>query len=478
MGASSSKSSSAPKDVTPQAFKDLQQPFADVLANMVGSYIPQGTNALMQGYQGPTTTNVSAGEQNVLNQLGTLTGNIGSVSQQQQQAAQNPTQPGTPSGGFPGVPNTLPGTGQINPVTQVTGSQLPSPTVLNGSPAQSQNIQSLLSSTAASGSSAQNAAQFANDLGIAGGPQQSLGEFQQGLAGASQTGAFGGQASNPFLDSYIQSAQRNTQQALEETLSRTLPGRFALAGQQTQPGSSSAFDRAAAIATRGAADAMGDIATNINYNAYEAAAGREAEALNAELARRGQQGLQTQQLTSAAQQAQLDRALQAPQIQQALQQGLAQTELTRAQTEGQQAQTGTQQAQTGLTQAQTGTQNAQTGLVNAQTGLTGAQIGQTQAETGLTNAQTGLTSAQTGTQNAQTGLTQSQIQQNEVNTLISSLQAQALPRLIEDLGIERGMEAFNNQVNSLLSVLGITAGVTRPVVGQKSSSSSGSVSLK
>lgn len=84
-----------------------------------------------------------------------------------------------------------------------------------------------------------------------------------------------GQASaNPFLSSAISAAQRPTLQGLTETLSRALPGRFTAGGQFIQPntgdnGGSSAFDRAAAIATRGAADATGDIATNISNNQYQ-----------------------------------------------------------------------------------------------------------------------------------------------------------------------------------------------------------------
>lgn len=73
---------------------------------------------------------------------------------------------------------------------------------------------------------------------------------------------------NPFLDAAIKAAQRPTLQGLEETLSRTLPGRFTQAGNFTQPGGSSAFDRAAAIATRGAFDANKDIATKMSYDSY------------------------------------------------------------------------------------------------------------------------------------------------------------------------------------------------------------------
>lgn len=85
--------------------------------------------------------------------------------------------------------------------------------------------------------------------------------------------------SNPFLDAAIQAAQRPTLQGLEETLSRTLPGRFTQAGQFVQPRGSSAFDRAAAIASRGAADALGDIATKMSYQGYDSERQRQQEAV-------------------------------------------------------------------------------------------------------------------------------------------------------------------------------------------------------
>lgn len=84
-----------------------------------------------------------------------------------------------------------------------------------------------------------------------------------------------GQAnSNPFLQSAIQAAQRTTLEGLTDTLSRDLPGRFTANGQLIQAntggqGGSSAFDRAAAIATRGAANAVGDIATNMSNTQFQ-----------------------------------------------------------------------------------------------------------------------------------------------------------------------------------------------------------------
>lgn len=453
MGGSSSKSSSQPVDMTPGAFQGLQQPLADVLGNLVGQYAPAGTSAIMNGYTGPTTTPATANENSVLSQLMATTANIGKPATAATQPAAGATQAapttaqpaiGQPQPGLPGNPFSMAG-GQ--PAAQTQGIN----------PAKDPAVQQLIGNTIAGGSSAGAAANTAATLGAANpNAAASLGDYRQQLGDASQTGAFGG-AQNPYLDSYIQSAQRNTQQALEQTLGRTLPGQFAAAGQSTQPGGSSAFDRAAALAYTGGANALGDIATNIGYNAYNSNADREASALTQEQGAINQAGLQTQQLGSTAQQNAMDRALQAPQLQAGLNTAAATNALTGAQQGLVGAQTGTEKAQTGLVNAQTGTQNAQTGLVSAQTGQTGAQ-------TGLTNAQTALTGSQTNAQ--------------DVNTLVNNLQAQALPRLIDDLGVERGMDAFNQRVNSLLSTLGIASGVTRPVVSSSSTSSSGGISLK
>lgn len=394
MGASSSNSKSKPVDMTPQAFKNLQQPFANVVGQLLQGASGNVSN-IFDNYSGPLTTQIGSNEQSILNQL------MGIANSSPSTAAG-----GQPAGGGTGVQDTSNG-----PVAAPnTSTAAP-----NQTPADNQQVKDLLSGMVQSGSSAQGINDYVNSLNIGPQGQSSLSDFMASLGGASGTGAFSGDADNPFLQSYVQAAQRQTQQALEETLGRTLPGRFALAGQRTQPGASSAFDRAAAIAYRGGADALSDIATNINYQALEAARGREADALGAELGRRGQQDLQSQGNRFEAGQNAADRALQAPQIEAALQKSKTDDELTRAQT------------------------------------------GQTQANTQLTNQQV------TGQQ---------------IDNLVQNLNAQALPRLIQEMGIERGMEVYNDRINTLLSGLGVAAGVTRPVIGNSSSSSSFGFNLK
>lgn len=147
---------------------------------------------------------------------------------------------------------------------------------------------------------------------------------------------------NPFLQDAITAAQRPTMQNLDETLNRSLVGRFLQGGQNATPQGSSAFDRAAAIATRGATQAMSDIATNMSSNAYT---------------------------------------------------------------------------------------------------------------TERTNQQQAV-----------------QLSQQEVQTGINNLQAQALPRMIQELGIERGLAQFQQHTQNLLQILSMIGGVAAPVIANQSQS--------
>lgn len=172
--------------------------------------------------------------------------------------------------------------------------------------------------------------------------------------------------SNPNLDAAIRAAQRPTLEGLADTVGRALPGRFTQAGQFTQAnnaidangniapggggGGSSAFDRAAAVATRGAANAVGDIATKMSFGNYE---------------------------------------------------------------------------------------------------------------------------NERNTQNQIAGLNQ-----QEVQTTIAGLQAQALPRMIQEMGIQRGIQLFQTNIQAVLDTLRTIAGVTAPVVANQSQSTASGDSQK
>lgn len=423
-GGGSSSSSSTPVDMTPQAFKGLQGPYAAVLGQLLGFNItnPNGTSTNPVSFTYPGGQFNGQGGGGTGSPMGTVGQQGGAPTAQPSGFNANESKNGTynvQGGGSSNAGTNAPGSFGIGvpSVSQRTGAgQRPGFTVsnpnlgtgnpndiLNGIPTYQGpttapiggNEQSLLnmlmgnangtssSSSGGQGLDANTQAFLQSIMGGAGlpGPQQPLGQFNQDVNNAHATAAYDPNSENPFLAAAISAAQRPTLQGLTETLTRDLPGRFTQAGQFSQPQGSSAFDRAAAIATRGAGDTMGDIATNLSYQqmndqlqraftANQSARGAEDQSMQAQLARQNQNSQNAQ-----------DRQIQAA--------GIAPT-----------------------------------------------------------------------------------ASQAQVNNMVQNLQAQALPRLIQEYGIERGMDMFNNQMNGLLSVLGIAGGTTQPTISQKSESSS------
>jgi hypothetical protein len=196
--------------------------------------------------------------------------------------------------------------------------------------------------------------------GMTQGEGQALGQVDAAANNANRTGLIDDTLkgkylnSNPHLEEAIKAAQRPTFQGLEEVLGRVLPGRFAQAGHLTNPnkpgsgGGSSAFDRAAAIATRGATQAAADIATNMSNESFK-----------------NERVMQQQAITMS---------------------------------------------------------------------------------------------------------------QQDVDTFTKNLQAQGLPRLIEDLGIERALDEFKSRTDALIKAFAVAAGSPIAVVGQESQSTSSSKS--
>lgn len=68
-----------------------------------------------------------------------------------------------------------------------------------------------------------------------------------------------------------------------------------------------------------------------------------------------------------------------------------------------------------------------------------------------------------------------QLGQQEIQTAVTNLQAQALPRLIQEMGIERGLQEFQNRTAALLQALAIASGTTTPIYGTVSKGDSFSV---
>lgn len=172
----------------------------------------------------------------------------------------------------------------------------------------------------------------------------------QGQLADTLSGKFLTPEGNPFLSAAIQAATRPVIQTFQDVAIPQLKSQFVAAGQRIQPGGSSAFDKAAAIATRGLLDNVADISTKI---------------------------------ASANFAAERDRQIQA------------------------------------IAQA-------------------------------------------------------SQVSSQEINNTINALQAVALPRLIEQFGINQGLQEFNRRVNVLLQALQIAAGKAGPFVGQEMRSSGSS----
>lgn len=90
-----------------------------------------------------------------------------------------------------------------------------------------------------------------------------------------------------------------------------------------------------------------------------------------------------------------------------------------------------------------------------------------------TNMSFGNYANERNTQNQIAGLNQ-----QEVQTTIAGLQAQALPRLIQEQGIQRGIQLFQTNIQAILDTLRTIAGVTAPVVANKSQSTSEGESQK
>lgn len=404
MGVSGGSSSSKPVDMTPAAFKGLQGPYASVIGQLLGFQIndpsgqgpisptftyPAGQFPMQSGSGGTASQQTSAGQRVRLSGASpNSAGDGGWVNR-------GPAQATSGSSG-PGFTLTNPGIGSGNPNDILGG--IPSyqgPLTADLGANEQALLDQLMGASGAGGSSSSGQAldpatvaflQSVMGPGYIPGSTD-LGQFAQGYEGAHATAAYDPNSENPFLQAAIEAAQRPTMQALTETLSRTLPGRFTQGGQFTQPQGSSAFDRAAAIATRGAGDTMGDIATKLSY-----------QTTSDQLAR----NFQAQQAARGAE----DTALQG--------------QLARDQ--------------------------------ESKEGAAGRQI--------------------------QAAGIAPQVSQAQVQNLTANLQAQALPRLIQEYGIERGMDEFNNRMNSLLSVIGIAGGVTQPTVSSKSESSQAGVSLK
>jgi hypothetical protein len=420
-GGGGSSSTSKPVDMTPQAFKNLQQPFANVVASLLG-FSPTGAQGT--GTSTPTPQGGTGGTGGAGGTGGTGTG----VAFHPSPAAEGGV-PGQDVGITTGPSNNTAGTrgaaGTPGTPTYTGGPTPGNPnSVLSGIPAYggqttagiTGNESSLLSQLMGTTGLNDQAMASLNALlsGSGGYPQAGAGTVGTSqVAGtninpADVASTFNA-TNNPLLQAYITASQRATMDNLAQTLVNN-GSRFTANGQFIQPTGSSAFDRAQALATQSAANASSDIASNIGYNAYN--------------------------------------------LNQTLNQSTAQSNAANAL----QALLGNQS--TGLAASTSNAANTLTASgQNASNQLTASQSNQNAA---LQEEQNQIAAA----------TAQGNLSSGEVSSLVSNLQAQALPRLIEQYGLDQGLQMFNNQVNDLMTILQTGAGVTSPVVANESKSSS------
>lgn len=230
-------------------------------------------------------------------------------------------------------------------------------------------------------------------------------------------------APNPFLPGAIEAAQRPILEDFEQSVLRNR-GLFTQAGQTIQGEGSSPFQQALARAQTGTARALGDVATNLAFQTAEADAQRRLQAAQVlgglEVSGRAQ-GLEAIQLALQGGQLGLQGLL--------AQGGFANDAFSRALQATQALGLPREIADVDLSRRAGAFEDA---------------------------AQRSLTAAQTAPA----------LEQVQFDKLLSNLEAQALPRLIEELGIERGLAEFERQQGQLVQLLTLVGQLSSPTVAQ------------
>lgn len=258
-------------------------------------------------------------------------------------------------------------------------------------------------------------------LGGGGGPQafqqNALQQLQSGPQAQLLQQTLGGQFlspdSNPFLAATIDAAQRPIlEQFGDETAA--MRAMFQRAGHTAAPQGSSPFDMARARLASGTANALGDVGTQIAGANYQMERGAQQNAIQQAMAGMGlganiEQGMGQQGMQQLLAAAGIEQGLSAQQLQSL---GLG---------------------------------------ANVEQGMN-----QQQLQAALGQGQQQIQAAQTGA-NIEQGMGQQQLQQ-----MMANLEAQALPRLIEQMGLDRGLQEFQRQQAQLLQSLGIAGGLAAP----------------
>lgn len=102
----------------------------------------------------------------------------------------------------------------------------------------------------------------------------------------------------------------------------------------------------------------------------------------------------------------------------------------------------------------------------------GLQYETTQANTAATMESQNYTQER---QNQLAAITQAnQVTNDQLQRVVTAGQQAALPQLVKDLGIQRGIQSYNDRMNALLEAIRIAGGVSSPTVASTSSGSSSS----
>ena len=150
---------------------------------------------------------------------------------------------------------------------------------------------------------------------LAGGPSD-LQNQGRDVLGKTIRGDFLSPNSNPFLQDTIDAATQGTLRNFKEIQLPRLQGGFTAAGHTIQPGGSSPFDRAAALAQGDTLNTIANIATNIasqnfqNERTRQADAVRQAETITGQDIDRAIQALQANELPRMIEQLGIDRGLE------------------------------------------------------------------------------------------------------------------------------------------------------------------------
>lgn len=245
-----SETTQGPTDVTPEEFKALRGPVADILRNLISGTL---------GFAG-----------------GSFPGVDGATA---------PT--GTTAPGAPFVGRNL-SFNQLSPEQQARitgdGTAPVSRTIFGPSGTQS-TITGEMKTLAGTGADrftaglAPQETDLLTRLGsLTGAPSNALTQAQSFLTSQLQGQGLSPE-SNPFLAATIASAQRPLIEQFQDIQLPNLISQFTGAGQRVQPGGSSAFDRAGAIAIRGLTNSLADISTNLAGQNFQAERGRQQQAV-------------------------------------------------------------------------------------------------------------------------------------------------------------------------------------------------------